>query len=36
MAITDGVQFGVHAAFGAPDQAATPLFVGELIPQINS
>ena len=24
MAVTDGVQFGVHAAFGALDQAATP------------
>src|SRR5690606_37465632 len=26
MAVADGVQLGVHAAFGAPDQAATPPF----------
>lgn len=26
LTVTDGVKFSVHAAFGSPDQAATPPF----------
>ncbi len=36
LAVTDCVQLGVHATFGATDQAFTPPFVGEMIPQLNS
>ena len=30
-AITDGVQFGIHAALGSTDQAATPPFFAAIL-----
>ena len=34
-AITDGVQLGIHAAFGSANQAATHLFLTCLIPRFD-